>query len=130
MIREFTDKFVASEQAVKAKLAEKHPGSYEDIVKLVIEAINPEQEYDAPDFDRIHQIDDGDYQGTLVFVIAAVGYQPSDYWCVFIGYGSCSGCDTLQSINDYSDALPTAGQINDYWTLALHVAQRLKAMPA
>ena len=66
MIREFTDKFVASKAAVKAELAEKHPDSYADIVRLVVRTINPEKDYDAPDFERIHQIDDGDYQGTLV----------------------------------------------------------------
>lgn len=125
MIQPFVDKFIAAEAAIKAKFAEGHPGSYEEIVRLVIETINPEQEYDGPDFERIHAIDDGDYQGTLLFVIAAVGYQPSDYWFVKVYYGSCSGCDTLQSISGYSDEKPDEGQIKDYWTLALHVAQGL-----
>ncbi len=131
MITEFTDKFIASEAAVKARFAEAHPGSYQDIVRIVIETIsagdNPSYE-DRPDPERIHRIDDGDYQGTLVFVIGAEGYQPSDYWCVFVGYGSCSGCDTLQRIRDWGDDKPNAEQIKDYYTLALHVAQRLRKM--
>ena len=128
MIREFTDKFVASEATVKAQLAKEHPGSYEDIVRLVVETINPDQDYGLPDVERIYRIDDGDYQGTLVFVIGAIGYQPYDYWYVRVSYGSCSGCDTLQDIHDYSYGPPTPEQVQGYWTLALHVAQGLKAM--
>ena len=78
--------------------------------------------------ERIHKIDDGDYQGTLLFVIAAKGYQPSKYWAVSVGYGSCSGCDTLEGIKsdgDYGES-PNKQQIADYMTLALHIVQGLK----
>ena len=63
-----------------------------------------------------------------MFVIAARGYQPSDYWYVKISYGSCSGCDTLEAIRAYSDDPPTPEQIDDYLTLALHIVQGLKKM--
>lgn len=129
MIQPFVDKFIGAESAVKARFAEKHPSSYKDIVRIVIETINPEgDDYDQPDPERIHIVDDGDYQGTLLFLIAATDYQPSNYWYVKVGYGSCSGCDTLQEIRDYSDDPPTPEQVKDYWTLALHVVQGLKAM--
>lgn len=129
MIQEFVDKFIASEHDIKAKFAEKHPDSYQDIVRLVIETISADtSDYDSPDPDRIHTINDGDYQGTLVFVIGAGGYQPSQYWYVKIYYGSCSGCDTLEAISSYSSEPPTPEQVNDYWTLALHVCQGLGAM--
>ncbi len=132
MIREFTDKFVAAEAAVKERIRETPPGDYESIVRIVIETIsNGEAEYgdrEWPDPERIHSIDDGDYQGTLVFVIAATGYQPYTYWCTLVSYGSCSGCDTLQAIRCYSDEPLDDEQVQDYWTLALHVAQRLAPM--
>src|SRR5581483_5779174 len=100
---------------------------YDRIVQIVIEAIGGDG-YGEPDPSRIHTIDDGDYQGTLLFVIAANGYQPYDYWYTKVSYGSCSGCDTLEAVRSYSDDTPTAEQVNDYWTLALHIVQGLVAM--
>ena len=43
--------------------------------------------YGGPGLERIHRIDDGDYQGTLVFVIGGKGYQLSTYWYVKVSYG-------------------------------------------
>jgi hypothetical protein len=63
-----------------------------------------------------------------VYVIAATGYQPSDYWYVKISYGSCAVCDTLERIRDYSVGKPTAKQACDYMTLALHIVEGLKKM--
>ena len=37
----------------------------------VAEVVGGSEDYGVPDPERIHTIDDGDYQGTLVFVIAA-----------------------------------------------------------
>ena len=83
-----------------------------------------------PDFERITKIDNGDYQGTLVFVIGGKGYQPGveDHWYTSVYYGSCSGCDTLQSISEYSNDLPNDDQIQQYWTLCLHMIQKMKRM--
>ena len=78
---------------------------------------------ETPDPDRITIINDGDYQGTLVFVIGAQGYQPSNYWLTRAYYGSCSACDTLQGILDEQDSDARAQQL---MTLALHMVQRLK----
>lgn len=130
MITELTTPFVAAKAEVEAKIRSKRPDDYTDIVRLVVETINPGADYGLPDADRIHRIDDGDYQGTLVFVIAEVGYQPNDYWYVRVGYGSCSGCDTLQAISEsWDDEKPlTDSEVEGYWTLALHVAQGLKKM--
>lgn len=128
MIPEFVAAWEQNKDKVRAQFASQHPGSYIDIVKIVVQNM-PE---DVMDADRIHKIDDGDYQGTLLFVIGADGYQPSQYWAVKVGYGSCSGCDTLQSIMDSSysdddnDGKPTESQVNDYMTLALHIVQGLK----
>lgn len=140
-------KFVAIFDANRARLLDifssTHPGSYDDIVKTVIQMLNDVLSTDdntysgeIPDPDRIKTIDYGDYQGTRLFVIAAGGYQPSQFWYVKIGYGSCSYCDTFQSIQDldsrYDDdgnkVQPTDRQAREYLTLALHVIQGLKAM--
>lgn len=61
-------------------------------------------------------------------MIAEKGYQPNDYYFVKVGYGSCSGCDTLEGIRNYEDGNPTEEQVKDYMTLALHVVQGLKRM--
>src|SRR5690606_41690756 len=102
-------------------------GKYRAVVKAVCQVITPD-DYGDIDPERIHEIDDGDYQGTLVYVIAATGYQPDDYWYVRVGYGSCSGCDTLEAIKEYSDEPPTDDQVAQYMPLALHIVQGLRKM--
>lgn len=127
MIDKFVKAWDEKKDKVRAQFAAAPPRSYEEIVKAVVEILADEDEYYAPDPGRIHCIDDGDYQGTLLFVIAANNYQPSKYWAVYVSYGSCSGCDTLQAISDYSyGEPPTEEQLNDYMTLALHILQGLK----
>jgi hypothetical protein len=122
------DKFVQIWDQRKNEIEEyfknNHPSGYEDIVKQVIKILN--NDYGDPNHEKIHTIDDGDYQGTLLFIIPENNYQPSRYWSVYVSYGSCSGCDTLQSIQDYDDGPPTESQTKGYMTLALHVLQELK----
>lgn len=127
MIQNFIDRFTTNQAAIEAKFRAAHPESYEDVVRVVVDAVKGD-EYDHMDPSRIHTIDDGDYQGTLLFVIASSGYQPSKYWYVKVGYGSCSGCDTLQDIRGYNDGPVTDQQLRDYMTLALHIVQGLKEM--
>lgn len=52
------------------------------------------------DLDNITEIDNGDYQGTLLYLIPFDTYQPNEYeyFMTHTGYGSCSGCDTLLSL--------------------------------
>ena len=129
MIQEFVDAFMKNKEYCKTKLQEKHPDDYQDIVRIVLETINEKEDtlYGKPNSSNIHVIDDGDYQGTLLFVIPENTYQPDDYWAVKVSYGSCSGCDTLQAIHDSCPAkTPTEEQLNDYMTLALHIVQGLK----
>lgn len=128
MIQKFVDDFMARRGEIEAAFSEKHPEDYAEIVRRVVEVLGTEDEYDRPDPKRIHAIDDGDYQGTLLFVIAASGYQPSTYWSVFVSYGSCSGCDTLERIRSYDNNPPKPEQVADYMTLALHIVQGLKLM--
>lgn len=102
-----------------------HYIDYIDIVKVIIEAVHDDN-HSSPDPEHIHEIDDGEYQGTLLFVIPADGYQPYDYWCVKVSYGSCSGCDTLMAIleGDYGDTIDE--KVDSLFTLALHIVQGLK----
>ena len=134
MIREFVTKFEESRTVLQDHFAKGHPESYDELVSAVISALSDEDYYDYghnPDPTRITAIDHGDYQGTLVYVIGATGYQSSAYWSVFVSYGSCSGCDTLQDIRydegSFADP-PNAKQIQAYMTLALHIVQGLKLM--
>jgi hypothetical protein len=128
MIQAFVDRFIAKEAEIKARFKAKKPDSYDEIVAAMVEAVADEENWssDTPDPKRIHRIDDGDYQGTILFVIAAKGYQPSTYWSVFVSYGSCSGCDTLQAINEESYDEITDGQVQQWYTLALHAVQEMK----
>lgn len=128
MIQEYVDIFMAKKPDLEKIFKEKHPEEYKDIVKAVVTVLAGEDGYGRPDPERIHEIDDGGYQGMLVFVIGAEGYQPSDYWYVRVYYGSCSECDTLQAIEGYSGESPTDEQVKDYMTLALHIVQGLKKM--
>lgn len=128
MIQKFVDNFMKHKPQIEAALKEKHPDEYKDLVKLVVQHISDPDEYGDIDPERIHEINDGDYQGTLLYVIGQNSYQPSQYWYVKVDYGSCSGCDTLESIRSYDDSPPTQEQINDYMTLCLHIVQGLKLM--
>lgn len=134
MIQKFVDSWMENRELAREKFSAAHPNSYEEIVRVVIETITVGLRVGLPDAKpdptRIHSIDDGDYQGTLVFVVGAAGYQPWDYWYVRVIYGSCSGCDTLQEIKEAQRGgdKPTVEQVNDYMTLALHVVQGLREM--
>lgn len=76
---------------------------YSDLVKLTFDTIFNDGDYkyyyDPLDVDNITTVDNGNYQGTLLFLIPFDTYQPSEseYLMTCIGYGSCSGCDALQS---------------------------------
>jgi len=136
MIEKFTKRWFERKDTVQEKFEAKLPSSYSDIVLAVVEMLNDEGEYETPDPARIHEIDDGDYQGTLVYVIGAAIYQPSTYWYVKVGYGSCSVCDTLQAILDGDWGLETEEEkkawkdkaVSKLMTLALHIVQGLKLM--
>lgn len=70
--------------------------------------------------DRITEIDDGDYSGTLLFTIPFDVYQPrpNEYFMTYVEYGSCSVCDTLQGIY-YKER---EEQLNDYMKLCRDIA--------
>ena len=106
--------------------------SYASLVKLLFDIIiNPENTvYGDFDTENILVIDDGDYQGTEIFILHRDTYQPEveDYVFTHTYYGSCSGCDTLQSIHRYEEGLPDEDQVTDYMQLCLHLLQHCTYM--
>ena len=95
---------------------------YKYLLSLVVTYIlNPglvdfEQGWSA---ENITVVDDGNYQGTLMFLIPKDCYQPeeSEYLLTFVNYGSCSVCDTLMGIQGFDDSKPTEQQLIDYMVL-------------
>jgi hypothetical protein len=95
---------------------------YVDLVKLVVDYILNAGRTTSQvgwDSERITVIDDGDYQGTQLFLIPCKCYQPAEYEYLMthVGYGSCSGCDTLQAIQSGGIELLTERQIKDFMKL-------------
>lgn len=136
MIKEFVKKWEQNknklEEFIKTHKQEEYD-SYEDLVKLLFNiVINVVEDFCDNTFDtnNITIIDDGDYQGTQIFILHKKSYQPyiSEYVYTSVCYGSCSGCDTLQSISSYNYELPDEEQIKDYMTLILHLLQNCHYM--
>lgn len=102
--------------------------SYEKLViALLNNVINVDREPAWNDFniERVYQINDGDYQGTLVFLAPENCYQPDQYFYTKVWYGSCSVCDTLQSIQSENyGAYPTDSQVNGYMYICLYMLQQ------
>ena len=90
---------------------------YKVLMSLIIAHIL-EDKWDSENFTTI---DDGDYQGTLLFVIPERCYQPNagNYLMTYVEYGSCSCCDTMLAI------LGSDTMVEDLMTLALHMIQRM-----
>lgn len=132
MIQALIERWEKNKPAIRAEFATR-PESYEDLVRRVVKHLgDTDENWDSPDPDpaRIHVIDDGHCQGALLFIIARKGYQPRTYYQVFVSYGSCGGCDTLEAIHGYGDEPPTEEQLGKYMTLALHIVQRMKEISA
>ena len=92
-----------------------------NISKLILDIENP----------IVHEINDGEYQGTMLYLITDNSiYQPSvsNYYFTYVWYGSCSGCDALEGIRCYSNELPDDKQVKEYMTLCLHIVQRIKLL--
>lgn len=96
---------------------------YADIFKTLFDyVINDEDEYEING-----KIDDGSYQGTMLFIFhnkSKLYITERDYIVTYVDYGLCSVCDTLQSIQESNyNEKPTKEQVEDYITLCLHLLQ-------
>ena len=107
---------------------------YHELLEMTIKHIinNSETNYYEKflNEDKIRKIDDGDYQGTLIFIIPKATYQPTEdeYYVTFVDYGSCSYCDTLQAIQYGNTYENKEAQIDDFMTLCLHMLERMKKL--
>lgn len=118
MIKYCLDCWNKNQQSLREQLekdASLNSCEYEYLVKLVTRYILG-KEWDA---ENIIVVDNGDYQGTLLFLIPRDTYQPSEdeYLMTYVGYGSCSGCDTLQAIQECGENIPTPEQLKDFMSL-------------
>ena len=127
MIQELVEAWDKNKTKLEEWLKANHPESYKQLFKKVIELVINSDD-DKYDIEKMTVIDNGDYQGTQLFIIPEETYQPSadQYLFTHNYYGSCSGCDSLQAIREYDDNPPTEAQIKDYMGLALNLIQRTK----
>ena len=130
MLTEWTTPFVETKDEYIAWLSTQEYPSYGDLlekaIELVVDRVDEFPYGEEPDPERIHIIDDGDYQGTLVLVVGATGYQPHNYWVTTVSYGSCSGCDALDAAWNYE-------KNQDYeamFLIALHMLQGMHPLPS
>lgn len=119
--RDALEKDIRQDKNLTSYGSEEHVGYLYLLKKLVKVVFNTDSKY-TWDLEHIVEIDNGDYQGTLLYVIPRITFQPAeyDYLMTYIGYGSCGGCDTLMAIKDlgYSSLdYPTETQVKDYMTL-------------
>lgn len=119
---------------IKHHKLEEYADDYKSLVKTLFKyVINAERtnDYERYDINDMKVIDDGEYQGTQIFILHKDTYQPTidDYVYTSNGYGSCSGCDTLLNITNYElDELPDDNQVADLMTLFLHLLQNCEKM--
>jgi len=103
--------------------------NYLDLVKLSFDIIlNDGSPATARlDLGKITEVDDGGYQGTLLYLIPFDTYQPTEYeyLMTYVNYGSCSVCDTLQSIQDRNGDHKklTKEQVDDFMALCKDILQ-------
>lgn len=104
---------------------------YEDIVRALVENVlncGVEEWYKIST--DIHVIDDGQWQGTQIFVVHRDTYHPSvdDYFFADNYYGSCSGCDTLMHITKHKEEPATDEQVKELMQLAFDMLRNFKPL--
>lgn len=105
--------------------------SYEEILRqIIIHVLNEGNKSMNLNPEEISVVDDGNYQGTQIFLFHIERYQPDveDYYWTNNYYGSCSGCDVLLGISMYGDGLPNENQVEDYMYLSLQLIQKIKKL--
>lgn len=141
MIKEFTEKWIKNKKCLQKwfeeivldeKVFDEYIFTYENIIHgIIIHVLN--NHIDAKNFSNnltnfstdIKVIDDGNYQGTQIFIIHRKYYQPeaSDYFYTHNYYGSCSGCDTLLGIMAIKNKKV---QVKELMILSLHLIQKFE----
>lgn len=124
MLKYCLDKWNENKSVLEARLkadSTLNSCQYIDLVKLVVDCIlNYGIDYGKKwDSDKITVIDNGEYQGTQLFLIPKETYQPSEYeyLMTYVNYGSCTVCDTLQAIQGWHEEPLTEKQVGDFMQL-------------
>lgn len=105
---------------------------YHGIVKALVENILNQGVEWCKLSKEVKVIDDGDYEGTMIFIFHNDTCTPSitDYFFTHNYYGSCSGCDTLLSIVEGSGGKATDEQVKLLMRLAFDLLRNIKPMAA
>lgn len=136
MIKEFVNQWDKNKKELEEYFRTHKQEEYNEylkIVKLLIQyvlnkGLNDDWDEIKINPDTLTEIDFGDYQGILIYVFAEDTYQPStnETFYTSVAYGSCSGCDTLQAIQEYGlEEFPNEEQIEGYMKLSLDILQSI-----
>jgi len=105
--------------------------NYTKLLTSVIDFVYNKEEdtYQKLDTKNITVIDNGEYQGTLLFIIPYDIYQPASYEYIYtkIHYGSCSGCDALQNALMYAEDNEEKS-IDSIWKISLDLLANCKKL--
>ncbi|MCF8009588.1 MAG: hypothetical protein K9K32_07450 [Halanaerobiales bacterium] len=127
MIKEFAKAWNKNKDILEEKIKTTEINDYTDLLVLLIEeVINPEMDnYEKLDTEKITVIDNGDYQGTQIYLIPQNTYQPSvsEYVVTHNYYGSCSSCDALLAAIGWGTENK---DIKALMNITLHLLQRMK----
>lgn len=137
MIRKFVDIYMNNLSYVEEQLHVMHGvDEYAQLVQLVIRTINKgitedggygygNDGYGNSCIDKLVyrcEISSGSYSGTNLYVITQKW--SCKFYYIFVDYGSCSGCDALDSINGEK----LEDRYKDYMQMCLHIAQGIKEL--
>lgn len=127
MIQEYVESYYRNKETLALEIKANLPKNYQQLVTMVFKMLADDECVNLkPDITKIREIDDGVYQGTLIYIAPEITWQPSTYIYCKIWYGSCSGCDTIQGIleSKYSEEI----KCTEYMMLALHIIQKTRIM--
>jgi hypothetical protein len=128
MILHYVKQWEERKHLLEQWLNDNEPNSYKNIYEMLFHLVITRSERGELEWDwnRFVKIDDGEYQGNQIFILCSNVYQPElkDYIFTSVAYGSCSGCDTFQAIQESEDK---AERVKGYMTLALHMVQETKS---
>jgi hypothetical protein len=128
MILNYVKQWEERKHLLEQWLNKNEPVSYKHIYMMLFKLVITRSERGELEWDwkRFKVLDNGDYQGNKIFILCSNTYQPelTDYIFTSVAYGSCSGCDTFQAIQESEDK---AERVKGYMTLALHMVQETKS---
>jgi hypothetical protein len=122
MIKEFVEQWGRKKDRLRQRIAESRPDKYKQLVEFVAEIMDEGKTLEPSE---VFEFWGSDYQGNALYVLRGKNntYQGDCFYTVKVDYGSCSGCDTLQSIIvDFEGDK----QLDQYMNLCLHIVQELK----